>query len=330
MELENAGYEQADRPQVGAPGHFENQLRESEERFRLMVEAVQDYAIFMLDPQGYVATWNIGAERIKGYSAAEIIGQHFSRFYPQEALDRGWPQVQLERAEQLGHVEDEGWRLRKDGSRFWADVVITALRDESGQLYGFAKVTRDLTERRAAEESVRRANIALERRIADRTAELLAVNESLHSEIEERGRLETELQQRVAELATEAQHKNEFLAMLAHELRNPLAPIRNALHILKLPDADPATMRQARGMMERQVQHLVRLVDDLLDVSRLMGNRIELRLEPVELASIIARAIETVQPVIDAHGHELVVSLPNEPVSWRATWCGWPKCSAIC
>jgi PAS domain S-box-containing protein len=315
MELENAARVQAVSPQVGPPGHVETQLRQSEERFRLMVAAVQDYAIFMLDPQGYISTWNIGAERIKGYSADEIIGQHFSRFYPQEAIDRQWPKVQLQRAEQLGHVEDEGWRVRKDGSRFWADVVITALRDEKGHLYGFAKVTRDLTERRASEEAIRRANIELERRIADRTAELLAANKSLHSEIEERGRLEAELHDRVAELATEAQHKNDFLAMLAHELRNPLAPIRNALHLLKLPGADPATTRQARGMMERQLQHLVRLVDDLLDVSRLMRDRIELRLESVELASIIARAIETAQPAIDAHGHELVVSLPNEPVT---------------
>jgi PAS domain S-box-containing protein len=131
-------------------------LRESDERFRLMVENVKDYAIFMLDPQGRVATWNAGAARLKGYTADEIIGQHFSRFYPREAVDRGWPDEELRRATAEGRFEDEGWRVRKDGSLFWANVVITALRDATGALRGFAKVTRDLTDWRQAEESARR------------------------------------------------------------------------------------------------------------------------------------------------------------------------------
>jgi PAS domain S-box-containing protein len=134
----------------------EVKLRLSEERFRLMVEGVKDYAIFMLDPQGHVATWNAGAQRLKGYAAEEIIGQHFSRFYPQEAVGRGWPDEELRRATADGRFEDEGWRVHKDGSQFWANVVITALRDEGGTLRGFAKVTRDLTQRRQAEESTRR------------------------------------------------------------------------------------------------------------------------------------------------------------------------------
>ena len=111
----------------------------------------------MLDPHGRVVTWNAGAERIKRYKADEIIGQHFSKFYPQEALDRGWPAHELKVATAEGRFEDEGWRVRKDGSRFWANVVITALRDEQGQLRGFSKVTRDLTERKQAEESLRRS-----------------------------------------------------------------------------------------------------------------------------------------------------------------------------
>ena len=122
-----------------------------------LVEGVRDYAIFMLDPQGRVVTWNAGAERIKGYKADEIIGQHFSKFYPQEAIDRGWPAHELKVATAEGRFEDEGWRVRKDGSQFWANVVITALRDEQGQLRGFSKVTRDLTERKQAEESLRRS-----------------------------------------------------------------------------------------------------------------------------------------------------------------------------
>jgi PAS domain S-box-containing protein len=118
------------------------------EQLRLLVHGTTDYAIFMLDPQGRILTWNAGAERFKGYKADEIIGQHFSKFYPQDALDRDWPTHELKVAAAEGRFEDEGWRVRKDGSQFWANVVITALRDEQGQLRGFSKVTRDLTERK--------------------------------------------------------------------------------------------------------------------------------------------------------------------------------------
>jgi PAS domain S-box-containing protein len=160
----------------------EEKLRLSEERFRLMVESVKDYAIFMLDPQGRVATWNAGAERIKGYTADDIIGQHFSKFYPKEAVERGWPDEELRRAAADGRVEDEGWRVRKDGSRFWANVVITALRDESGALRGFGKVTRDLTERRRAEEQARRlAQEEAARKAAEEAAlEIERQREQLH------------------------------------------------------------------------------------------------------------------------------------------------------
>jgi formate hydrogenlyase transcriptional activator len=132
----------------------ETALRRSEERFRLLVEGASDYAIFMLDPEGRVASWNSGAERIKGYRAEEIVGQHFSKFYPQESVERGKPQHELEVAAAQGRFEDEGWRIRKDGSRFWANVIITALRGKDGQLKGFSKVTRDFTDRKGAEESL--------------------------------------------------------------------------------------------------------------------------------------------------------------------------------
>lgn len=130
----------------------EDALRISEEKFRLLVESVLDYAIFMLDPNGVVASWNAGAKRIKGYSAEEIIGSHFSRFYPPEDVASRKPEWELDVATREGRVEDEGWRVRKDGTRFWANVIITALRNEHGKLVGFAKVTRDLTERRRAEQ----------------------------------------------------------------------------------------------------------------------------------------------------------------------------------
>src|SRR5688572_3364283 len=130
-------------------------LFESEERFRLLVDGVTDYAIFMLDPQGFVASWSAGAEKIKGYAADEIIGRHFSVFYPKELVERGWPQEELALTLRLGRFEDEGWRLRKDGTRFWANVVITALYDDMGRHRGFSKITRDLSERKRNEETLR-------------------------------------------------------------------------------------------------------------------------------------------------------------------------------
>jgi PAS domain S-box-containing protein len=139
----------------------ENALRRSEERARLFVEAVQDYAIFMLDTHGHVASWNVGAERIKGYKGHEIMGQHFSRFYPEEDIQNGKPEMELETAAKVGRFEDEGWRLRKDGSRFWANVIITAVRDDTGKLLGFTKVTRDSTERMAARRALEESQAAL-------------------------------------------------------------------------------------------------------------------------------------------------------------------------
>lgn len=140
---------------------------QADEVFRLLVESVQDYAIFLLSPEGNVMTWNAGAARIKGYSASEIIGAHFSKFYPREAQESGWPQRELEIASEMGRFADEGWRVRKDGTTFWASVLITALRNEStGELRGFSKVTRDLTERRALEERTQELNKELRSQMA--------------------------------------------------------------------------------------------------------------------------------------------------------------------
>ncbi len=154
----------------------EEALRLSEERFRLLVQSVRDYAIFMLDPEGHIATWNEGAERIKGYRADEIIGRHFSIFYPPERVAEGFPDHELEVAARVGQFEDEDWRVRKDGTRFWANVLITAIRNSEGKLIGFAKVTRDLTERREAEQRAienasRGAAQEAARRAADRAKE---------------------------------------------------------------------------------------------------------------------------------------------------------------
>jgi PAS domain S-box-containing protein len=135
----------------------DEELRRSEERFRLLVQSVTDYAIFMLDPEGRVSSWNPGAERFKGYSADEITGEHFSRFYTEEDRVAGIPRLALETAEREGRFEAEGWRIRKDGFRFWASVIIKPIRSEDGRLIGFAKVTRDLTEKRKTKEQLRQS-----------------------------------------------------------------------------------------------------------------------------------------------------------------------------
>ncbi|HEX8833074.1 MAG TPA: PAS domain S-box protein, partial [Abditibacteriaceae bacterium] len=150
----------------------ETQLHQSEERLRLLVESVRDYAIIMLDPQGHVASWSSGAERVKGYSAGEILGQHFSRFYLPDDVAAGKPEIALETARREGHYEEEHWRVRKDGKPFWANVILSAVRDEAGELRGFSKVTHDVTERRKAEEEIRRLNEELEQRVVERTAQL--------------------------------------------------------------------------------------------------------------------------------------------------------------
>jgi PAS domain S-box-containing protein len=161
--------------------HFE----QSNELFRLLVDRVKDYAIFALDPNGHIVTWNSGAELLKGYRAKDIIGRHLECFYTEEDRRTDKPRRLLKQAMEQGRVEDEGWRVRKDGSRFWADVVITALMDEQNTLRGYAKVTRDLTERRQAEEALRESKHVLEARVLERTAELEKVNTALQEQVAE-------------------------------------------------------------------------------------------------------------------------------------------------
>lgn len=172
--------------------------------FKLLVETIRDYAIFLLSPDGHVLTWNAGAEAIKGYRREEIVGQHFSKFYPEEAVQTGWPDRELALAEKEGRFADEGWRIRKDGSKFWASVTITALRDSSGALAGFAKVTLDLTPRRQIEEHIQGLNRELSSRIQQlaesqrlvelRTQELQKLSgRLLHVQDEERRRVARDL-----------------------------------------------------------------------------------------------------------------------------------------
>ncbi len=199
----------------------EEAQRESEELFRLFVEGVDDYAIIMLDPQGYIISWNTGAERIKKYQTSDIIGQHVSRFYTSEDIQSGKPKEGLAIAAREGRFEDEGWRVRKDGSQFWANVVTTALRDKDGKLRGFARVTRDITERKLAQEALQKAYDELEKRVEERTAELIQANERLKQEIAEHERTEVALRQSKArlkeqakQLEAETQHATALLQQL--------------------------------------------------------------------------------------------------------------------
>lgn len=256
----------------------EQALRESEERFRLVIEEVQDYGIFALDPQGVVTSWNLGAQRIKGWEAEEILGHHFSRFYPEET--RGHlPAQMLERARRDGTAEDEGWRLRKDGSPFWANVVITALHDDQGALRGFAKVTRDMTERRRSEEALRFAR-----------EEAIAAN-----------------------LA-----KSEFLSRTSHELRTPMSAILGFGQLLELDeDQFEPRHREALSQIMKAGRHLLSLINDLLDISSIEAGGAELNLEAIDLGELLQEVHGLAAPIVAAAGLRFVLEHPEEAlVAW--------------
>jgi len=232
--------------------------RREGELLRLIVDSAKDYAIFVLDPQGRVVTWNAGAERLKGYGADEIVGQHFSRFYPQNAIDRGWPAHELKVARDEGRFEDEGWRLRKDGTPFWANVVITALRDDAGSFVGFSKITRDLTERKRSEENARRL------------AEETAARQVTH---QERERLRVTLASiGDAVISTDAEGRVDFLNPVAEELvgwkseeaaRNTLADVfRIVNETTRQPVENPVEKVLREGVVVGLANHTVLVARD--------------------------------------------------------------------
>lgn len=228
--------------------------------YRLLVDSVRDYAIFALDATGHVLSWNAGAQRFKGYRADEIIGKHFSVFYPPE--DQWKPPMELEVATATGRFEEEGWRVRKDGSRFWASVVITALRDERGTLVGFAKVTRDLTERKIAEQQ----------------------------------RLEDARRVAISEEANRA--KAGFLAAMSHELRTPLNAIAGYTDLLLTGVGGPVS-EQHRDYLDRirgSQQHLLSIINDILNFSRIEAGQLEYRVEPVSLRGVINAVVPMIEP----------------------------------
>jgi PAS domain S-box-containing protein len=241
----------------------DDELRASEERFRLLVETVADYAIFMLSPEGLVASWNVGAERSKGYAAHEIIGRHFRTFYPPELQESRHPEHELELALRDGRYEEEGWRIRKDGSRFWANVVITAVRDPQGRHVGFAKVTRDVTERKLMLEERDTAAAAL-----------------------------TEANARLQEAVDDQAH---FLAVTAHELRTPVGVLGGTAdtlvaHWTELDDDEREELLLGMGASATRLR---RLLGDLLTASRLQSSRLELDRAPVDVGQVVRECVAT-------------------------------------
>jgi PAS domain S-box-containing protein len=243
----------------------EEALQQSEERFRLLVEGVQDYAIFMLDSQGLISSWNAGAQHIIGYAAGEVIGRHFSRFFSDEDMQAHKPWEELATARRHGRFEGEGWRLKKDGSRFWARSIVTALHDSAGQLRGFAKVTQDLSDRR-----------------------------------------------HIQALEAAARNVNEFIAVLAHEIRNPLSPIQTAIQVIASSPKSAPERDQMYEVIRRQTAHLRRIADDMLDITRLTRGEMVVERKLVDLSEIANEATKAIALDDVCKQHRLELNLAAE------------------
>jgi len=298
--------------------HAERTLRESEERFRLLVEGVQEYAIFQLDPMGHVVSWNAGAERLKGYTSTEIIGRHFSVFYPQEDLMNDKPQNFLAKAARHGQSVDEGWRIRKDGSRFWANVVITALRDTKRNLLGFAKLTRDTTERREKEEALTKAKELLELRVEQRTAVLTRVNNELRTEIAERERAEEQLRtslDRLRALAARFQSvREEERTSIAREIHDELGQACTAIKmdLALIGRRLPKKQTQLRAKVDSSIH----LVDSTIVTLRRIAS--ELRPRTLDDLGLPAALEAQAQEFESRTGIGCSVTLPQEPLNLDA------------
>ena len=236
-------------------------LQDTAEQFHILVDSVEEYAIYLLDPNGDIITWNTGAEKIKGYSAKEIVGKHFTCFYTADDVAAGKPQRNLLEAARRGYIRDQGLRVRKDGSTFEAEVVITALRDGTGEIRGFSKVTRDITDQIRAREF---------------EAEKIA-----------------------AQKASKA--KDDFLAALSHELRTPLTPaLAAATYLEDNAEKLPPEFAEDIEIIKRNVQLQARLIDDLLDLTRIARGKLHLELEDCDAHTITRNALEIAQSAIAA------------------------------
>jgi PAS domain S-box-containing protein len=254
------------------------------ERYRLLVESVQDYAIFLLDPDGYVTTWNLGAQRFKGYKPEEIIGKHFSIFFTEEDLAAHKPERELETARQKGRAKDEYWRVRKDGSRFWADVVITALYDRSGRLEGYAKVTRDLTERKKNEDRLRDMNRELETQ-----------------------RLELEKLNVL---------KDEFVSLASHQLRTPATGVKQYLGLLlqgyagSLTEQQEYYLQKAYSTNERQID----LINDLLRVAQVDGGKLALAKTLTDMSALAEDVVAGYADTFAKRSQRTHVQVSGDPI----------------
>jgi PAS domain S-box-containing protein len=248
--------------------------RELAERFDLLATDAKEYAIFVVDTAGLVICWNIGAEHLFGYQSPEIIGQHLSRFFSPEQVIAGEPEHELRAALANGFVESSCWQLRKDGTRFWCHSKMSPLLNENKQVRSYARVMHDLTESAALQAQRMKAE----------------------------------------GLADANRSKEEFMALLSHELRSPLSPIRNALSILRQMQTNDPIIAQAGNIIDRQVGVMVKLVDDLLDISRITKGKLRLTKEDVELRTIVNYAAESARPLIDARKHEFSVVIPTRPL----------------
>lgn len=254
-------------------------LRESEERYRLLVEGVTDYAIFMLDKSGHFISWNVGAERILGYQEAEIIGQPFSYIFASEAVQRGQPEQVLRQTLAEGFSKENRWHVRKDGTQLWSHCMITPLQDENGNLRGFAKIMQDITQRQQIEEE---------------RQQLLVREQAARAEAEAANR-----------------SKDEFLAIVSHELRTPLTAILGWAGILHAGKLDEVKSAIAVETIERNANLQMQLIEDLLDISRIIRGELSLNFDWVDLIQVIQTAIETVQPAADAKAINLGFSITD-------------------
>lgn len=317
---------------------------------RLLVESASEYAIFALDLAGNIISWNVGAQKIKGYTRVEVIGQNFSIFYTSEDRAKGHPAMELEIAEREGRYQEEGWRLRKDGRLFWARVTITALRDETGLLLGFGKVTQDLTSQRDAEEQSRR--LAAERaahqaelsrsleltrlntqlqanasELQTQTAEaqllmrqLERVNQRLHDALHsaERSREESE---RAAALAAEANRaKSDFLAVMSHELRTPLNAIAGYAELVETEIYGPVTERQAEALsrIRHNQRYLLSLINDVLNFAKLEAGRVQLTLTTFSVERLFQHLDSMVMPQLNARDLRFVRNKPEPELKLHA------------
>lgn len=248
--------------------------------YRLLVQSVQDYAIFLLDKDGRVASWNAGAQKIKGYKAPEIIGRHFSVFYPKEDIKRDKPGRELMIVRQQGRIEDEGWRIKKDGTRFWANVVITALYDNHGNLQGYAKVTRDLTERKNTEDAIRKMNTALRKQ----RKELKKLNNS----------------------------KDEFISLASHQLRTPASIVKQCLGLLTEGYAGELTEQQLDYLHKAEISNdrQIETVNDLLRVAQIDSGKVILNKKPTNLSELVHEVVEAQRDLFKKRSQTLTFSSP--------------------